>query len=659
MSWIFVLALVAAVGCAKGVADETAKPSGPGSGGGGGFSPGAIQAVRIEPADAVIVVQNGVIPAQLQFKAVGVDGNGKEVKVFDGGQWSFDRPDAASIDAAGAMTASGHVGAKGTLAFALEGITASTSVTLRLQYSSNPDQVGDEVKKAFAAATETDSVLDIVYPYDDTIYPRGLPGPAVHCNGAGPGDVYYMFLEHELFVYQAWAKLGAKGRFEWLTMPVDAWRTLTDTLVGDVTLSVQRYDGTKAFLPQTRTIRIAEASLAGSITYHEVYMVTPTEGAGTTVRLKPGQSAALPFLQTNACVGCHSVSKDGSRIAGALHGFSSPWASFDAQTGALLHDSAQPSGFQAISPHGTHVLWGHWTSTSGSLSDGFMRLSPYNDTSSILGILDPPGEGYPGHPEWSGDGKYIAFSVRTDPQGLAFSDADLWIAQVDLATGTFSDEKKIIDNDSTWPCVTYPTFSPDSKWIAFERGTSSHRPANGQLWITNLDGSVSMRLDAANGVGKLANGQDATNVTPMFLPVAVGGYYWLVWSSERKYGNLLEDTAIDTRQKQLWVTAIDANPTPGKDPSHPPFWLPGQRTDRQNMRGQWALDPCKQIGELCNAGYECCDGFCQKNEANQWVCAPDSSQGCSAIGEACDTAADCCDPEAECIFNFCALKLPK
>jgi len=44
------------------------------------------------------------------------------------------------------------------------------------------------------------------------------------------------------------------------------------------------------------------------------------------------------------------------------------------------------------------------------------------------------------------------------------------------------------------------------------------------------------------------------------------------------------------------VAAIDINPTPGTDPSHPAFYLPGQELNAGNLRGFWVVDPCKQNG---------------------------------------------------------------
>ena len=156
-----------------------------------------------------------------------------------------------------------------------------------------------------------------------------------------------------------------------------------------------------------------------------------------------------------------------------------------------------------------------------------------------------------------------------------------------------------------------------------------------------------------NGTGLLPGVEGQATYQPTFLPVAVGGYFWLVAESERTYGNTLTDTNPNTRRKQLWVSAISTDPQQGTDPSNPGFWLPGQELGNQNMRGAWALDPCKPLGESCEAGFECCEGFCVFDpEVNDYVCG--AQEGCSPSGSACETAEDCCDTGAQCINGFCA-----
>ncbi|MGO8999017.1 MAG: hypothetical protein ACLQVI_37295, partial [Polyangiaceae bacterium] len=160
---------------------------------------------------------------------------------------------------------------------------------------------------------------------------------------------------------------------------------------------------------------------------------------------------------------------------------------------------------------------------------------------------------------------------------------------------------------------------------------------------------------------------------PTVLPVVVGGYAWVVFTSRRDYGNQLTEVPwlswppdYDTLSlaqapvKKLWVAAIDLNAPPGTDPSHPAFYLPAQELLAGNSRGFWVLDPCAQNGAACTSGDQCCNGFCEPAEDGGLICAsaPVSST-CSGVQDKCTTAADCCDTTNQCINGFCAEPAPK
>jgi hypothetical protein len=420
-------------------------------------------------------------------------------------------------------------------------------------------------------------------------------------------------------------------------MPADIWLKLTASTDGPVQVDIQRYDGMKAYVAKTQTWTIAPANLTGAVYYWEV-------NNGKVVRLTIGDVGPQQFVQSNRCTACHSVSKDGSRIAAAFDGGWSPWTTIDSATGAVLYSAETASGFQAISPNGSHTLWGQ------SDGVGTLKLSAYNNKNPVAQLSTPGGAAV--HPAWAGDGVHIALASRTNGNWLDFTVSSLWLTEVDLMTNMFANTKKIVDPMPPLTTTSFPTFSPDSAWIAFMRANQARtRGAVAEVWLTSLDGVSQTRLDNANGKGIIEPGQDQTSYEPTFLPVSVGGYYWLIIGSERKYGNTLTDVNPNSRRKQLWVTAVDANIQPGVDPSHPAFWLPGQELNNSNMRGEWALSPCKQLGEGCNAGFDCCDGFCYGEPA---VCA-DKPDLCSHIGDSCDTDADCCIEEGTCIGGFCSI----
>ncbi|HEX4513706.1 MAG TPA: hypothetical protein VH054_09225, partial [Polyangiaceae bacterium] len=153
------------------------------------------------------------------------------------------------------------------------------------------------------------------------------------------------------------------------------------------------------------------------------------------------------------------------------------------------------------------------------------------------------------------------------------------------------------------------------------------------------------------------------NYEPTMNPIASGGYYWVVFTSRRMYGNVATGDPWSGYTgapipKKLWVAAIDINPTPGKDPSHPAFYLPGQEINAGNSRGFWVVDPCKANGNSCVTGDECCNGFCRQGDGGGLVCS-NNPGGCSQQYESCTTDADCCGAGAlTCVNGHCAQKNP-
>ena len=116
-----------------------------------------------------------------------------------------------------------------------------------------------------------------------------------------------------------------------------------------------------------------------------------------------------------------------------------------------------------------------------------------------------------------------------------------------------------------------------------------------------------------------------------------------------------------TPRKKLWVAAVDINPKPGADPSHPAFYLPGQEFQAGNMRGFWALDPCKQNGNTCQTSDECCGGYCRQVQGPDGgvgrQCIPPPG-GCSGEFETCKVQSDCCNPQMLCIGGRCSSPPP-
>jgi hypothetical protein len=602
----------------------------------------------IDPKDPVITVDLGASSPAIDFTVKGVLPDGSEVPL-SGGAFEINRIDVAAFTGA-KLVPTGFVGGVGEVKYKWNGaVVATTSATVRLRITAGtpPSQA---IQDAFKNATAADAAMSLLYPYDGTVFPRGLPTPVIQWNGGADADIYKIEAKSATFEFLAYQTVPTPSRFPFPSVPANVWAKLTDSTVGNVDVSIQRWDGAQAYKAKTQKWTIAPANLNGTIYYTRLI-----QGDSFVRRIQPGK-VAESFLDGTGvtCIACHSVSKDGSRIVASVNGGASPWATFDTVTGAKLYQSAQASGFQAISPTGSHVLWRHWNG-GGFGSEGELRLSTYNND-AVLATLNPGG-GAPGHPVWSPDGKHIAFSVRPTAgagNGLNFDQSTLWTTDVDLTANppTFSNTKKIVDPNAQYAVVTYPSFTPDSKWIGFMRGNQSRSDGVGaaELWLGSADGQTQIRLDRANGVPDVS-ATPSTSWGPSFHPIAAGGYFWLAFFTERPYGNTLNTTL-----RQLWIAAVDGAPKAGQDPSHPAFYITGQDVDSTNERPQFTVNPCKPLGQSCENGYDCCDGYCRATDGGL-VCQKKGNE-CAQQGDKCETSADCCNG-LTCIGGFCSVSPPK
>jgi hypothetical protein len=160
---------------------------------------------------------------------------------------------------------------------------------------------------------------------------------------------------------------------------------------------------------------------------------------------------------------------------------------------------------------------------------------------------------------------------------------------------------------------------------------------------------------------------------PAVGPIVAGGYAWVVFTSRRMYGDIATRPPFESdpryhdlrasstagpTTKKLWAFAIDMPPTPGKDPSHPAFYLPAQELYAGNSRGFWVPDACKEAGVGCGSGDECCGGYCRSlTELGEPVCADSLPPAtCAKEYEACTVSSDCCTdgPTLSCVGGRCA-----
>jgi hypothetical protein len=739
-------------------------------GGEGGVSDSALGAdsnlqLVIAPATAAITVsvEDGRIltSGTATFSATA---NGATVAA----NWLFDRGDLGDIDArTGVFSATGKGAGEGNVIAQAFGREARAKVTVKLAVRQNGGETsgagggggaggvggvgGEPLGGAVDAVTITklrgaaaaDPSARWLYPYDKTVWPRGILAPLLQWDTAKSATAVYVKITQNTLTFEGFYSLAGRVGDETKRVRLDQeiWRRALNGNDGASSLNVEvRYLGSDNIVygPLSETWTIAPASLAGTVYYNSYDSLLTGGGAAVAlggvlavkVSSKDPLKASAPTLAVPARAGkchvCHALSADGSTLFvqdGATPG--APEFEYSRSLAFDLRKDTDPGRAEQsyVGAGQDHKFTWAAPYPDGSFalaSSRFTRESRREGPSALFAKADGSliaSTGLPGDldsvtPAFAPDGRRVVFNFwrGTAPAASGITTGGHTLAIYDFACGAvagsvtcgpgakaFSNPRAIYTDTARFPA--WPSFAPDGKAVVFHnallggdcpdapRGSAADPNSNlncqlstwyraeSEVWFA-AEGSPALRLDALNGrragASYLPDSADhpgdldtRLNYMPTVNPVATGGYFWAVFTSRRRYGNVLnvhpwnaDGEAFGSNQKKLWVAAIDAQ-TGALDRSHPAFYLPGQELAAGNSRGFWVTDPCRPNAASCETGDECCNGFCRKDpEGGALVCSSKPPNSCAAELEACKIDADCCDPALACINGRCARKAP-
>ncbi len=613
-----------------------------------------VTALAIDPPSAAIEVLNGA-PASQAFSVKATLDNGNTINLTTGVAWSRDNPSVGAIDGAGLYAASGLSGGVVTISAKLGGVTATAPLIVKLHITQNPGNVPAGTQGALQGATNPDAQITWAYPYDGTVLPRGLNEAPLMWIGGAAADLYYVHLLSKTFELETYTTAPA-SRYDF---DATGWRKFTDSTAGAAELKVARWNGTAATLLIDHHYSVGDGSMRGTIYYWAI-------NTGRVMRIKPGASAPDDFLgPTVQCPSCHTVSANGSRLVMS----EGNWPDTASYTYDLVSSTNAFSGFPVTTGAS------RW-SLAGVSADGAVVVQDFAplrgaiavDTGAFDAVTGAQiaATGLEGKPMWmpafAPDNKLLAYIDAATKDLRAFD----WDAATKKATG----DRLIVPAgaDASKSVISFPTISPDHKWIVYQRSSGLGSLGNASDLYAASVASPGTEVLLANLDGTtypFAAGERDRHLSyePTFAPVAAGGYFWLVFHSRRTYGTVLTGAAYVKEgegTKQLWVAAFDQSPKAATDPSHPAFHLEGQDTTTLNMRGAWALEPCRGDGQGCQSGTECCGGYCGAAPDGGVVCLSQST-GCAQDGDKCKLAADCCNAPkgATCINDVCSVAPPK
>ncbi|HTB77892.1 MAG TPA: hypothetical protein VK762_31820 [Polyangiaceae bacterium] len=516
----------------------------------------------------------------------------------------------------------------------------------------NPANASPAVQAQLKTGGSSDSSFSWLYPYDRTVFARGIVSPTLQF--AGSADTLEVHITSTALDYTGYFK-PAQAALN-VALSQKSWQAVTGAVLGTdtVKVAVTKITGGTAAGPITESWRVAQGSLHGTV-YHETYN-SPLAGAVGIMRIDPG--ATQPTVLKSGCGNvCHTASADGSTLVADTTITTS--ASYDLRNNAsVIHSQSDDSfAYAGLYPDGSILM------SSTDYLGGFNTMSRLYDTKTGSTIAAMGWDGVitkGGTTSFSPDGKQIAFVHEDKDQGHTLAKMDF-----NLAGKAFSNLTDLATDPSTY--AAWPSFTPDGNSIVYHAGSSSTFTAGYgstcDLFMVDIATKAVQRLDALDGytgpgtATYLPSKDTALSCTPTALPEIVGGYYWVIFTSHRSYGNLLATNASSGTLGKLWVAAIDVNAPAGQDPSHPAFYLDGQEINADNLRGFWTLPPCQQNGTSCATGDQCCTGFC-RSSGGKLACVPPPT-GCSQQYEKCSVASDCCDAGSQCTNGLCADSTPR
>jgi hypothetical protein len=535
-------------------------------------------AITVAPGDRTIELADlAQPPTSIDYVATGEFADGSTRDVTSIVAWRVDNPAPGNFVSgsryATSQRAAGHVTVN-----AIAGAVIGTSslrivVTTTIIDSTFPPPLGVEALFAPDIPIVTGDPMRspaVLYPSDNTMFPQGLARLLFQHRGGQNNDAFRLKFESDvlhLTVFTSadrWQPDGAT----WFLIAASHPAAFT-------VLSVE---GASTTAPGTiyasapAKLLFARTDPGGLLSFWSAATNGVMRGNLDALTAAP----LYPIEGDPTCVGCHTVSRDGAKLAAGYGGEELKAIGLPG-LGTLISAPAQriPMGWATYSPDGTMLL----VADRGTLT--------LRDALTGLPVGTPDGRiALPTkatHPDWSPDGTAVAVALSADISNMEIKSGS--IARIPYRDGMFG-APEILVPAAPMSNNYFPRWSPDGKFLAYVSAKTGSRGAiSAELRLIRAEGGTPIPLRmASHRIAGVDDAPDLANTMPSWGP-PTGDVSWLSFASARPYGAIMPAAA----RGQIWIAALDL--TRVDDPSFAAFWLPSQDVRVLNNNPIWAVTP--------------------------------------------------------------------
>lgn len=516
------------------------------------------------------------------------------------------------------------------------------------------DSAPDGAADLFAGATPHDAGSNaqrepaIVYPSHETMFPINV-SHIRHDWSVGDNDLFEL-----RFVGPNTTVTVYTSSANW-TPTEEQWDWIAESNRGAaVELAISGLDTAApadSWSSSPITLLFSDAAVEGAI----YYWSTGTQGImRATVSNEIPEKFYTDPAATDAgtCVACHTLSRDGTRMAVGYGGeklrvVSVPGRETIIPAGATAAPMPKPKPGE---PKPTDARASAWTTFS---PDGQMLLVAANGVLTLIdantgdtigddaGVVTIPAATVATHPDWAATGDRIAITLGSKGGNKDVEGGSIAILSYDQ--GAWGEAEVVVPSESSTDNNFFPVWSPDSKYLAYVHAeTKSKDAVSAELRLYDVSSGdvismvrLNQRVNNEDGVTGIGNSM------PTWAPSTRAGTFWLAFSSLRAYSVV---RPADDKEDQIWIAAVEPS---AAEPGYAGFWAPFQSTEEGNHRAFWthASDDsqCRCV-DICDDSLDNdCNGTADEAECS--VCQSE---------EICD---DGIDNDCDCVIDDCTSEI--